>query len=135
MKILLLLCITFAACEEGVKTLEEPKKPSNVKKMEVKANQEFKILLNEAPYAGYTWRIINQEALKASKSLTFVKKEYERIQKTDKRFTRIDGPAKANFVFKAGEASNEAAVIEMVYGRSWLKDYVRALKYEITIVN
>lgn len=61
MTFLLILCLGFAVCEEGVKTLEEQSKPLNVKTMTVKANQEFIIPLKDSPSAGFSWKLLNED--------------------------------------------------------------------------
>ena len=75
MKVLLLLCIAFAACEEGLNILEKkiPIIRYNVEKMEVKANQEFKIFIGTS-YQTIV-EFLNKEALKSSNTVSFIKKE------------------------------------------------------------
>ena len=135
MTFLLILCLGFAVCEEGVKTLEEQSKPLNVKTMTVKANQEFIIPLKDSPSAGFSWKLLNEDTLKFSTAVTFIKKEYIRPVKIDRRFALVGGPLHVNFIFKAGEPTNDAVVLEFGFGRGWLKTFDRTLKYEITIAN
>ena len=132
---LLILCLGFAFCEDGVKTLEQQSKPLNVKTMTVKANEQFIIPLNDSPSAGFSWKLLNEDTLKTSTSVTFIKKEYIRPVKIDRRFALIGGPLHVNFIFKAGEATSDAVVLEFGFGRRWLKTFDRTLKYEITIAN
>ena len=97
--------------------------------MEVKANQEFKIFIRTS-YQTIV-ELLNQETLKSSNTVSFIKKEYLRKRG---RFEIIDGPPKMNFIFKAGNATNETTVIEIGFRqKKRVVTFIR--KYEITIVN